>query len=113
MRWLPFEFDGVRSASEVVGDLATIAGAQWGRDETHLSVEPDAAEGFGATGPLSIASRDAGSLVLLIGGVEVTDVAFADIRGAWLRTLDDADYYTLRIDLGSAIVELSDAYNGL
>lgn len=113
MRWLPYEFNGVRSDREAVTDLAVIAGAEWGRDEAHLWIDPDDAEGFGATGPLSIACRDPHSLVLLISGVEVTDVAVADIRGAWLQTLDQADYYSLSIDLGTRIVGLSDAYNGL
>jgi len=113
VRWLPYEFNGVRSDREAVTDLAVIAGAEWGRDEAHLWIDPDDAEGFGATGPLSIACRDPHSLVLLISGVEVTDVAVADIRGAWLQTLDQADYYSLSIDLGTRIVGLSDAYNGL
>ena len=113
VRWLPYEFDGVRSTAEVVQDLVVIAGNPWGRDEAHLTITPDYAEAFGSTGPLSLAERDPRSLVLLIGGVEVTSLALSEVRGAWLSTVDQADYYQLKIDLGSKVIALSDAYNGL
>ena len=113
MRWLPYEFDGARSVAEVVQDLVVIAGNPWGRDETHLTVLPDHGEAFGSTGPLSLAARDPHSLVLLVSGIEVTDLQVAEFREAWLNTLDEADYYVLKIGLGSKALELSDAYNGL
>lgn len=113
MRWLPYEFDGARTVNEVMHDLVVIAGNPWGRDETHLTVSPGDGEMLGETGPLSLAARDPHSVVLLISGVEIADFQFADFRGAWLCTLDEADYYVLKIDLGSKAIELSDAYNGL
>ena len=113
MRWLPYEFDGVRTITEVMHDLVVIAGNPWGRDETHLTVMPGDGEVLGETGLLSLAARDPQSVVLLISGVEIADFRFADFRRAWLHTLDEADYYVLKIDLGSKVIELSDAYNGL
>ena len=113
MRWLPYEFDGARTVAEAMHDLVVIAGNPWGRDETHLTVVADDGAISGETGPLSLAARDPQSVVLLISGVEIADFRFADFRRAWLHTLDEADYYVLKIDLGSRAIELSDAYNGL
>lgn len=113
MRWLPYEFDGARTVAEVMHDLVVIAGNPWGRDETHLTVVPADGALFGETGPLSLAARDPESIVLLISGVEMIEFRFDEFRAASLRTLDEADYYVLKIDLGSKAIELSDAYNGL
>ena len=114
LKWLPYDFTGVRSPREAQQDLVTIASAGWPRDEAHVTIDPDDGEPVEVSGHVT-ASMDGeqGPLTVLVDGAAAFDFDLERCRGAWLGTIDEADYYALSIDLGWGRVHLSDAYNGL
>ena len=52
-------------------------------------------------------------MLLAVDEREMITARLETIRGAWMHAFDGADYYSLSVDLGSAIVTVRDAYNGL
>ena len=108
---LPLDFTGVRSVSEARQDLAAIAASGPG-SEAHVSLEPGRGEGLSITGRLAVTVSGA-SVSVEVDGADVAVIDTSQIRGAWLRTLDGDQYYSLKIDLRSAVLYVSDAYNGL
>jgi hypothetical protein len=102
----------VRTPREAVADLAVIA-AHDSRSHAHVRVAVDGGEHTVVSGILSVYSVPPDSMLLAIDEREIITARLETIRGAWLHTFDGADYYSLSIDLGSEIVTVRDAYNGL
>ena len=112
MEWLRHEYAGVRTSVEATEDLLTIGRAGW-RSEAHVVVDPDEGEPVEVTGHVAVKVNEAGQVTVEVDGSAVFAYHPRDCAGAWLSTLDGADYYSLRIDVGSACLGLRDAYNGL
>jgi len=102
----------VRTPREAVADLSVIA-ARASRSHAHGRVAVDGGKQVLVSGILSVYSVPPDSVLLAVDEREIITARLETIRGAWLHTVDGADYYSLRIDLGSAIVTVRDAYNGL
>jgi hypothetical protein len=111
--WLPYEFDGSRTFGEVCSDLRTIADSET-RSDAHVTVLRQLG-GFVsyARGSISVSIDDRLAVSGAIDGKELFSFAPCDFRGARLTTYDDADYYTLSIELAELRVLVGDAYNGL
>lgn len=113
VEWLPHDFTGVRSPREAEHDLLVVAGAGAPLDEAHVSVDPDDGAVVKRTGHVTAEPREHGRITVLVDGVALFEFDRQRCRGAWLSTLDGADYYSASIDLGWGCVTVSDGYNGL
>jgi hypothetical protein len=110
LEWLEFNYWGLISVDEARRDLFAIAGART-RNRAHVLVDPDEGPSDFRTGTVTAAPAHDGAFHVFVDGDPVFDFDPRSFRGAWLTTLDGADYYTLDLDLGWGRVELSDAYN--
>ena len=111
MSWLTFNYGGLRSLAEARDDLLTIANAPGRRSLAHVGVDPDGGSGVHTRGAVTADSSDADRFTVRVDGEAAFDFDSGSFRGAWLSTLDGADYYTLELDLGWGVVTLGDAYN--
>ena len=102
----------MRTPHAAVADLAVIA-ARPGRNQAHVSVTADRGEHVRVSGVLSVHRVPPDDMRVTVDEREVITVPLDAIRGAWLHSFDGADYYSLRVDVGWAIVTVCDAYNGL
>ena len=103
----------MRSPHDAERDLPTCAGAGDPVGCAHVLVGRDDGESVETTGLVTAEVDESAPIKVCVDGVFSFAFDVRSCRGAWLFTFDDADYYTLKIDLGWGCVELSDAYNGL
>jgi len=113
VQWLPHEFRGIRAPVEAQHDVLEIARAGEPFDEAHVTVDPDDGETLQRTGHVTTDAGEDGRFKIFVDDAFVFEFDVRECRGAWLSTLDGADYYGLSVDLGWGIVKFSDAYNGL
>jgi hypothetical protein len=108
---LPKEFQGVRAPDEVMGDLATIANAQypWNLVAASVRSSDNRSTAVLSGGALSI-DQTGGHVDLYVAEEPIARFLPTAIRGGWLATHDGADYFVLRIDAGDTLISLSDAY---
>ena len=110
---LPFNFDGPRTATDVVQDLREIA--RWhDTSEAHVFVDrPDGTQ-VRLRGFVTVEDQSTdGDLHVRVDGSEVFVFRPEAFREASLLTLDGADYYALIIETTSGRLHLKDAHNGL
>jgi hypothetical protein len=113
VEWLPREFTGVRSPGEAQQDLLVIASAGEPLNRAHVTVDGDDGDAVRSTGRVTAEVDGSAPIKIRVDGVFSFEFDVQGCRGAWLSTVDGADYYGLSIDLGWGCVGLSDAYNGL
>lgn len=106
VKGLPEEFTGIRLPAEARQDLIGIAsnGPAWNR--AWVQVDPDEGARAEWSGVVTVASEDGGLLRVDVGGMRAFEFDESACRGAWLETIDGADLWWLRIDLGWGCVEL-------
>lgn len=108
MDGLPYEFRGARSPREARQDLLGIARTPEPYNVAQVRVEHDHGGVVDLEGHVTTEVQERGVVAVSVDG----EFAFAfdedRCRGAWLYTLDGADYFSLRIDLGWGCVALSD-----
>jgi hypothetical protein len=100
---------GVRSPQEAEHDLLAIAGAGDGRNRAHIGVNPDGGQVTRRTGHVTASTNASGPTEVFVDGVLIFTFELRTCRGAWLSTFDEADYFSLNIDMGWGWVWLSDA----